>query len=185
MARGQEKERVGSYSSDSNLDVNCRLMSRRSGMLLGNHRGIQENEARKKNTARQVHNRAAQQRCHFICSIYLAHDETWMAVHTAALIHAVIQHRPQVQSETQALRPEQLLLPTANSFLSSSSFPSLLYTLPYKCIPTLILILLFHLFLFLPALFPCFLQSCAALPSLPPTSAHFWAACHRRGHHIC
>lgn len=60
MARGQEKERVGSYSSDSNLDVNCRLMSRRSGMLLGNHRGIQENEARKKNTARQVHNRVAQ-----------------------------------------------------------------------------------------------------------------------------
>lgn len=42
MARRQKKERTFSYSSDSNLDVNCRLMSRRSGMLLGNHRGIQE-----------------------------------------------------------------------------------------------------------------------------------------------
>jgi len=48
MARRQEKERSVSYSSDSNLDVNCRLMSRQSGMLLANHRGIQENEARRK-----------------------------------------------------------------------------------------------------------------------------------------
>lgn len=48
-ARRQEKKRAVPYSSDSNLDVNCRLMSRRSGMLLGNHSGIQENEARRKN----------------------------------------------------------------------------------------------------------------------------------------
>lgn len=32
---------------DSHLNGNCRLMSRWSGMLLGNHRGIQEREARK------------------------------------------------------------------------------------------------------------------------------------------
>lgn len=47
MARRQEEKRAVPYSSDSNLDVNCRLMSQRSGMLLGNHSGIQENEARK------------------------------------------------------------------------------------------------------------------------------------------
>lgn len=187
MARRQEKKRAVPYSSDSNLDVNCRLMSRRSGMLLGNHSGIQENEARKKNTARQVHNRAAQQSCRFICTIYLAHDRTWAAVHTAALIHAVIQYKPQVQCETRALRPEQLLLPTANSlfFLSSSRFPSPLHTLPYKCFPTLILILLFHLFLFSLLHFFFFPFFCTATPR--PTSAHFWAACHRPGphHHIC
>lgn len=48
MARRQEKKRAVPYSSDSNLDVNCRLMSRQSAMLPGNHSGIQENEARKK-----------------------------------------------------------------------------------------------------------------------------------------
>lgn len=47
-ARKQEKKIAISYPSDSNLDVNCRLMSQRSGKLLGNHGGIQENEARKK-----------------------------------------------------------------------------------------------------------------------------------------
>lgn len=56
----EDKKRAISYSSDSNLDVNCRLMSLQRCMLLGNHRGIQENDARKKSTARQVHNRAAQ-----------------------------------------------------------------------------------------------------------------------------
>lgn len=42
--------------------------------------------------------------------------------HTAALIHAVMQHKPQLQSETQALRPEQLLLPTANSLFFLLTF---------------------------------------------------------------
>lgn len=44
----KERKRLVSYSSDSNLDVNCRLMSQPSCMLLGNHTGIRENEARKK-----------------------------------------------------------------------------------------------------------------------------------------
>lgn len=42
----EDKKRAVSYSSDSNLDVNCRLMSQWT--LLGNHGGIQENDARKK-----------------------------------------------------------------------------------------------------------------------------------------
>lgn len=46
--RPEDKKRAISYSSDSNLDVNCRLMSLQRCMLLGNHRGIQENDARKK-----------------------------------------------------------------------------------------------------------------------------------------
>lgn len=44
----EDKKRAVSYSSDSNLDVNCRLMSQWSRTLLGNHGGIQENDARKK-----------------------------------------------------------------------------------------------------------------------------------------
>lgn len=44
--RPEDEKGAFSYSSDSNLDVNCRLMSRRSGTMLGNHTGIQENEAR-------------------------------------------------------------------------------------------------------------------------------------------
>lgn len=44
----EDKKRAVSYSSDSNLDVNCRLMSQWSGMLVSNHGGIQENDARKK-----------------------------------------------------------------------------------------------------------------------------------------
>lgn len=67
-ARRQEKKRAVSYSSDSNLDVNCRLMSRRSGMLLGNHSGIQENEARRKNANCQT---GAQQSLSIELSFYL------------------------------------------------------------------------------------------------------------------
>lgn len=59
----------------------------------------------------------------------------------------------------------------ANSPISSSSyFLSLTHTCSFKWIPTLILILLYHLFLSSPCSMFFFVFPCAATP--PPTSAH-------------
>lgn len=135
--------------------------------MLGNHRGIQENEARKKNASGQVHSRASHQGCHFIYAIYISHK--W----AMTIIRVVTQYEPRVQCEILALRLDQLLpwLQLILPFLLPLAFfLSLTHTRSFKWIPTLILILLFHLFLSSPCSMFLFVFPCTATP--PPTSAH-------------
>jgi len=148
----EDKKRASSYSSDSNLVVNCRL----SCMLLGNHGRIQEEKTEPDRCTAELLNRAV-----LLSALSCMQQNT---EHKSPLLLAAIQYKRQVQTETWVLRPEQLLLPTVNSFFLSFIKSHI------------ILILLFVRLL-------CFFYIFIALP--PPT--HFWAMCHHPspGHHIC
>lgn len=118
-----------------------------------------------KNASGQVHSRASHQGYHFIYAIFISHK--W----AMTIIRVVTQYEPRVQCEILALRLDQLLLwlQLILPFLLPLAF-FLSLTCSFKWIPTLILILLFHLFLFSPCSTFFFVFPCTATP--PPTSAH-------------
>lgn len=178
MADGWPEDKKGAvpYSSDSNLDVNCRLMSRRSGMLLGNHSGIQENEANNKKkkkdrcTTERSLNRAVVLSA-LSTSHTTEHGRRCMRLHC---------HTERVQSQTPAKTLQQLLLPTANSlfFLLLSLSLSCTHSHTNASPPSFSFSPPFHLFLFLRAL---------PLPPPPfhrPTSGQLATVPGPR-HHIC
>ncbi len=174
MARRQEQKRAVPFSSDSNLDVNCRLMSQWSGVLLGDHSGIQENKAKKPRLDRcttEPLNRAI-----VLSALSILHTTEhgrrctrWRSYKLSYSTSLKFNLKLQLWGQSSCYCQQRTLF----SFFSPSLCFSHAHT-PYKCIPTLILILLFHLFLFLSALSLLFCCTATSSPSL----ANFWAPCH-------
>lgn len=159
--RGQEKrddlkknKRAAPQSSDSNLDVNCRLMSRRCGMLLGNHSGIRENDARKTKT---LYDRCTTELPLYLCYLSGTRQNSDSGGDSGART-CVIQPRPHFSSGAWPLKQEQLFLPTAHSLFFLLILALLL---TYTHVPTITLIVLFVWSLF----FSLLQSSCACHPS--------------------
>lgn len=174
MARKQKKRAIP-YSL-INLNVNCRLMSWRSGMLLGKMKP-EENMVPDRCTTEPLNGAVVLSAPSILHTTDLDHHT---CCHTVRASSSMWNSGIEVGAAATAATANSLLF-----LLLLAFFLSLTHTHSFKRIPNLILILLFHLFLFSPAPYPFWVFFCTATP--PPTSAHFWAACHCPGphHHIC
>lgn len=172
MARKQKKRAIP-YSL-INLNVNCRLMSWRSGMLLGKMKP-EENMVPDRCTTEPLNGAVVLSAPSILHTTDLDHHT---CCHTVRASSSMWNSGIEVGAAATAATANSLLF-----LLLLAFFLSLTHT--HSRIPNLILILLFHLFLFSPAPYPFWVFFCTATP--PPTSAHFWAACHCPGphHHIC